>query len=236
MIFAIGVFQLFVFLVLHIWERLAPMRQDPRPRHFNGWWFVFAVFAGVWLQCLVLAWGSVPSLIDIEWPPLVTGLAFFFLYSFVNYWVHRWKHSNYYLWHYIHKVHHSPSHMETRIAFYRHPLEVVFNTLVILIYAKLLLGLPLISILVALTIEGCLECFHHSNIKIGDKFKKIGKYIQLPEMHLVHHELGAHKNNYATILWDWVFKTLEVPTNWNKKLGFKGSVNVTNFIWHHKHH
>ncbi|MFT5117230.1 MAG: sterol desaturase/sphingolipid hydroxylase (fatty acid hydroxylase superfamily) [Kiritimatiellia bacterium] len=59
------------------------------------------------------------------------GALFFLIYSFFNYWWHRLKHSNPIIWRYIHRFHHVPSKMEVALIFFKHPLEIVANSLLI---------------------------------------------------------------------------------------------------------
>ncbi len=119
--------------------------------------------------------------------------------------------------------------METSIAFYKHPTEYILNS-VIVITLGWFFSVPVEAIAIALTIEGCLESFHHSNINIPKKFEWIGWIIQTPKMHLIHHEYGEHRYNYATFLWDTVFKTARVSTKWNGRLGFKSSFDTKSHV------
>ena len=68
--------------------------------------------------------------------------------------------------------------METRLAFFRHPLEIFANTLYLILIGKLIMNVSVEVIMFALAIEGSLEIFHHSNIRLPRYLKFIGYIIQ----------------------------------------------------------
>lgn len=232
MLYYIAVVQTIIFGVFYLIERRYPHHHHPKPQNFNLWWYSLGVFALIWLRIFFYLWVELPDgLISLPSTSIIAqGFMFYAVYSCGNYWIHRWKHSNPILWKFIHKLHHSPSHMETRLSFYRHPVEIMFNSVYIVLLGGLVLGLPIEVIAIALAIEGCLECFHHSNIKLPEQFSVIGYIFQTPEMHLVHHEYGLHRYNYSPFLWDSVFGTARIPEAWNKKLGFKHSKSVMHYL------
>lgn len=227
MLYQIALVQLTVFLAFFIFERLYPAYKHPVPRQFTLWWLSLGLFALVWLRGLLYFWIDLPEgLLSANLPPVAEGLLFYFAYSFGNYWFHRIKHSNKYLWRYAHRFHHSTSQMETRVAFYRHPTEIVLNTIYLIVLGKLIFGVSTEALVLALAIEGCLESFHHANITIPKRFHWLGYIVQLPGMHLVHHQYGLHRFNYAPFLWDTVFKTVRIPTDWDKRLGLAKSHDI----------
>ncbi len=235
MLSLIAAVQIFVFCSFFFAERVFPNRNHPIPKRFTLWWLCLGLFGLMWLRLMLFIWPSLQDgLITISAPTLVQGFIFYLVYSFGNYWFHRWKHRNSFLWNYFHKLHHSTSHMETRIAFYRHPLEILINTLYLIILGKIVFSLSFEVIAIALAIEGCLEAFHHANIKIPEKFSRLGYLIQLPDMHLVHHEYGLHRYNYAPFLWDSVFGTVKIPKQWDKRLGFARSAQISEFFFFKK--
>ena len=220
------IIQIAVFSFFFTLERVIPNRQQTRPPFFWAWWFAISIFALLWLRVLLYYWADIPiTIVENTWSDIQAGVVFYIFYSFGNYWLHRWKHANQFLWKFIHRLHHSPSHMETPVAFFRHPGEILVNTLYLILMGKLL-GVSALAICVALTIEGCLECFHHSNIKTPKSLRFLGYVIQLPEMHLVHHEYGLHRYNYAPVLWDGLFGTARVPKEWRGRLGFDSSHDI----------
>ena len=59
--------------------------------------------------------------------------------GYVCYWWRRWRHESSLLWRIFHQIHHSPQRLEVITSFYKHPLEMVVNSLIgsLLIYAVL---------------------------------------------------------------------------------------------------
>lgn len=233
MIFYIALFQILVFSLFFSLEHLSPHYQHPKPKHFNIWWCCLGILSLAWLRVLFYYWSDIsqgliplPSGMGI----ITQGAVFYFFYSLGNYWIHRFKHSNALVWRYTHRLHHAPSHMETKLSFFRHPFEVFINSVYIVGLGGIVFGVSVEVLCIALAIEGCLECFHHSNIKLPKHFRWLGHIIQTPEMHLVHHEYGLHRYNYSPFLWDTIFRTARHPNGWNKKLGFQNSHSVARYV------
>lgn len=216
------VLQLSIFIIFSYYQYIAPANNWLVAKRFNLYWFITLLFAAISLQGIIYIIPFLPTaFFDLELTLLNVMIGYLF-YSFLNYWVHRLKHSNSFLWLYFHKLHHSSSQMEAKIAFYRHPTEVVFNGIVILMLSWFF-GLSGYFICAVLTIEGTLECYHHSNIKTPKQLKWLSYIIQIPEMHLAHHEYAVHKYNYSPVaFWDLLFGTrVLMPTP--SKLGFRDS-------------
>lgn len=231
MLTCIGLAQLSVFTFFFTLERCFPAYQHPVPPRFGLWWICLGLFALVWLRALVYLWVEIPGgMLDLDIPLLAEVFVFYLIYSLGNYWFHRIKHRNRFLWRYVHSFHHSTSQMETRVAFYRHPTEILANTLYLLLLGKIVFGVSAEVLLIALAIEGCLESFHHSNISIPSRLSWLGYLFQLPSMHLVHHQYGLHRFNYAPLLWDTVFGTVKIPENWNQRLGLAKSHDITSLF------
>lgn len=228
--------QVGLFLLFFFYERFRPARAYIIAPNWDYWWIGLGIFGLIWLRFIFYGWVSFEysGLIHLDMDIFKQGLFFYIIYSFGNYWFHRWKHSNRLLWSKLHYFHHAPSHMETRVAFFRHPSEVLVNTLYIFLLGKLVFGVSVEVIAIALVIEGCLETFHHANISISPKYRWIGYIIQIPEMHLVHHQYGLHRYNYSPFLWDTVFKTAYIPQIWDARLGFASSMHLGKlFIFKH---
>ncbi len=234
----LAVIQLAVFAVFYTLERIIPATQRKEPHQFNYWWLALGAFALIWLRVLMLAWDlPLPSLgITIPVDSVIAeGFLFYTVYSFGNYWAHRWKHTNYTLWHYTHTFHHMPSHMDTRVAFFRHPSEILFNSVYLIVLGQMIFGISLEAAAIALVIEGCLESFHHANIRLPRWMRPLGYVIQTPEMHLVHHELGRHKSNYTPFLWDSIFGTVSFPHTDTIMTGFNNSDKIRPFFLFRNH-
>ena len=145
------------------------------------------------------------------------GIAYF-IATFVFYWWHRWRHEYDFLWVGFHQIHHSPQRLEVITSFYKHPGEMIVNSILgsLLVYTLLGLNLEAGAIYTACTAIG--EFFYHTNVKTP---RWVGYIFQRPEMHRIHHQYGRHKNNYGDIVWwDMLFGTYENPKEWQHTCGF----------------
>ena len=150
--------------------------------------------------------------------PLAGGLLAYFVATFVFYWWHRWRHESDFLWLHFHQIHHSPRRLEVITSFYKHPLEMVVNSIVgsLLVYCLLGLSVEAGAVYTACTALG--EFFYHTNVRTP---RWVGYIFQRPEMHRIHHEYGKHRNNYGDLAWwDMLFGTYENPPTWQASCGF----------------
>ena len=166
-------------------------------------------------------WFSSASLFHLSnyMPPLAGGFFAYFIATFIFYWWHRWRHESDFLWLGFHQIHHSPQRLEVITSFYKHPGEMLVNSVIgsLLVYALLGLNPESGAIYTACTALG--EFFYHTNMRTPHW---IGYVFQRPEMHRIHHQYGRHKNNYGDIVWwDMLFGTYENPVEWTKKCGFR---------------
>lgn len=146
------------------------------------------------------------------------GAIAYFIATFVFYWWHRWRHEFDFLWLGFHQIHHSPQRLEVITSFYKHPLEMILNSLIgsVLVYTVLGLNLEAGAVYTFFTAIG--EFFYHTSVKTP---RWIGFFFQRPEMHRIHHEYGKHKNNYGDVVWwDMIFGTYENPKEFNSTCGF----------------
>lgn len=218
--------ELLIFSGLFWLESRHPAHQFQVPKHWNSYWLLIQCIAATWITILAWLWIQLPSAHHSipALPSLDQVIPFYLLYSFINYWLHRLKHSQGWLWRYVHYLHHAPAHMETRMAFWRHPIEMLFNGAILLILGKLIVPVSWEVLISALIIEAILESFHHSNIRTYPYLRYLGFVIQLPEMHLLHHQHGLHRWNYSPIsFWDVLFGTARYPDTWQGELGFGNS-------------
>lgn len=131
------------------------------------------------------------------------------VYEFIHYWYHRTAHRFDVLWRLAHQMHHSAEAMDAFSAQYLHPVDVfMFISLGSLVFYPLL-GLTVEAGLVAGAWLGFNAMFQHANIRTP---RWIGYLIQRPESHVVHHQRGRHRYNYANLpLWDMAFGTFRNP-------------------------
>jgi sterol desaturase/sphingolipid hydroxylase (fatty acid hydroxylase superfamily) len=146
------------------------------------------------------------------------GFIAYFIATFVFYWWHRWRHESQFLWRHFHQIHHSPQRLEVITSFYKHPLEMMVNSIIgsLLVYTTLGLNAEAGAIYTFFTAIG--EFFYHTNVKTP---QWVGTIFQRPEMHRIHHEYQKHKNNYGDIVWwDMLFGTYQNPKEFQSSCGF----------------
>ena len=204
-------------------ERLKPGWRLP---HVAGWWWRVLAINALQLAVVVLAgvtwerWLSRASLLQLSdampsWPG---GVLAYFIATFVFYWWHRARHEVHWLWLGFHQIHHSPQRLEVITSFYKHPGEMVVNSIIgsVLVYAILGLDPAAGAVYTLCTALG--EFFYHTNMRTP---RWVGWFFQRPEMHRIHHQHGRHRNNYGDIVWwDMLFGTYENPPSWDGRCGF----------------
>lgn len=212
-----------VFALCFVAERLFPGWSLPKVR---TWPLRVVLVNLVQLGVVVLAgvtwerWLSSASLFQLSThvSPIVGGLIAYFIATFVFYWWHRWRHEYDALWRGFHQIHHSPQRLEVITSFYKHPGEMVVNSIIgsLLVYTLLGLSPEAGAIYTLCTALG--EFFYHTSIRTP---RWIGYVFQRPEMHRIHHQHGRHRNNYGDIVWwDMLFGTYENPAEWTGSCGF----------------
>ncbi len=146
------------------------------------------------------------------------ALVGYFVITFIYYWWHRWRHEISFLWRWIHQVHHSPQRIEVITSFYKHPFELVANSILSSAILYLVVGVGPKAASVAVLITGLAELFYHWNVSTP---YWLGFLLQRPESHCIHHQEGLHSFNYADLpLWDMLFGTFRNPQRWNARCGF----------------
>jgi sterol desaturase/sphingolipid hydroxylase (fatty acid hydroxylase superfamily) len=204
-------------------ERARPATQLPKVR---GWRMRSILFVGAEILFVVLtvtAWilfVDIDPLLAMDRAALPVQVAVNYLLStFVFYWWHRIRHDSDFLWRVTHQLHHSPSRIETITAFYKHPFEVSLDTVLNLFLSFVLLGVSEEAFLAHTACVACSQFFVHMNVATP---RWLGWFIQRPEMHRIHHEIGVHKSNYADLaLWDVLFGTYRNPSAVKIDCGFE---------------
>ena len=87
--------------------------------------------------------------------------------TFVYYWWHRFRHESRWFWRVCHQLHHSPRRLEVVTSFYKHPVEILCNSLISATLVYALLGCTVHGDLVAANYAGgsCMggdTCNHES--------------------------------------------------------------------------
>jgi sterol desaturase/sphingolipid hydroxylase (fatty acid hydroxylase superfamily) len=204
-------------------ERLHPGWTLPRVR---SWPLRVLAINGIQLGVVLLAgvswerWFSQASLLQLSahLTPAAGGVLAYVIATFVFYWWHRARHEVDLLWRLFHQIHHSPQRLEVITSFYKHPLEMVVNSVIgsLLVFALLGLSSEAGAVYTLCTAVG--EFFYHTNVRTP---RWVGYFFQRPEMHRIHHQYEQHRNNYGDITWwDMLFGTYENPPSWDDRCGF----------------
>lgn len=211
-------------ITLMVLERIIPDQKLP---HVKGWWTRVIIINILQLGVVILGaytwdkWLQKVSLFNLSEhvSPVLGGLIAYFILTFIFYWWHRWRHEVNFLWLALHQVHHSPQRIETITSFYKHPLEIISNSIIIGSLNFLLLGLTVESAGYCLLFSAIGEYVYHMNIKTPHI---MGYFFQRPEMHRIHHQRSKHYNNFSDLpLWDMLFGTFENPKTVDTPCGFK---------------
>ena len=213
-----------VFAACFVLERVIPGWPLPRVRKWplrvlliNGAQLAVVLLAGIsWER-----WLSSASVFHLSQRVgnVSAGLIAYFIATFIFYWWHRVRHESDFLWRIFHQIHHSAQRLEVITSFYKHPIEMVVNSVIgsLLVYTLLGLSLEAAAVYTLCTALG--EFFYHANVRTPHW---VGWFFQRPEMHRIHHEYGHHKNNYGDITWwDMLFGTYENPKTWNGRCGYE---------------
>jgi sterol desaturase/sphingolipid hydroxylase (fatty acid hydroxylase superfamily) len=145
------------------------------------------------------------------------GLAYWFLGTFIFYWWHRLRHANGF-WLVFHQLHHSPARIELLTSFYKHPVEIIADSVITSFFIFFVLGGTAEAAAWTSFFGATGEYFYHSNIATP---KWLGYFIQRPEHHSIHHQLGVHRYNYGDITWwDRLFGTFKEADDFAPACGF----------------
>ncbi|MDQ3047925.1 MAG: sterol desaturase family protein [Bacteroidota bacterium] len=214
-VIAIGLF----FIIL---ERIIPDQKLPEAK---GWWLRVCLINCFQIGIVLLGtyswdqWFINQHIINLaeHFSPFASALISYFIITFIFYWWHRWRHEVNWLWLLCHQLHHSASRIETITSFYKHPVEIILDSILICIINNLL-GIGIEGAAFVLLLTACAEYFYHMNIRTPHW---IGYVFQRPEMHRIHHEKGKHFSNFSDLpVWDMLFGTFKNPKENVKACGF----------------
>ena len=205
-----------------VFERLLPGRPLP---HVSGWYSraLLVNFAqlGITLSTARL-WIEIfgpRSLFSLAaWDnPLLEGFVGWFIGTFMFYWWHRLRHQKGF-WRVFHQVHHSPSRIEVLTSFYKHPVEILTNSILSAAIVFPFLGCSLLGTFWYNFFAATGEYFYHANFRSP---KWLRYLIQTPELHSIHHHLDVHNYNYSDLpIWDRIFGTYKDTTQFVPNCGF----------------
>lgn len=213
----------FATILFFVAERTFPGRELPEA---PGWYARAAFLNLAQLGVVLLAgvawnrWLQGSSLFHVSnsMPAFVQGLLGWFVGTFLFYWWHRARHHFDLFWRVFHQVHHSPARIELLTSFYKHPVEIIADSILASTLMFCLLGASpeAAAWFNAYAVVG--EYFYHSNLRTPHW---IGYFLQRPEHHSIHHQLDVHEFNYGDITWwDRIFGTFRDTDEFAPSCGF----------------
>jgi sterol desaturase/sphingolipid hydroxylase (fatty acid hydroxylase superfamily) len=203
-------------------ERLFPGRRLPASQ---GWYGRALLVNGIQLLITLATarlWTALfgeTSVVQLsDWNmPLAEGLVGWLVGSFFFYWWHRIRHMDGF-WLIFHQLHHSPSRIEALTSFYKHPVEILSDSLLAAVVLYPLLGCSMMGAFWFNFFAATGEYLYHSNIRTP---KWLRYFIQTPELHSIHHAYDVHRYNFADLpLWDRLFGTYKDTTEFAERCGF----------------
>lgn len=212
-----------VALVMMIVEARGPGRNWPKVR---GWWSRALLLNAFQVGSVWIAGAGWNGWMLRHRPWNADGLGVnggavigYLAITFFYYWWHRWRHQSDFLWRWFHQVHHSPQRIEVITSFYKHPFEILVNSVLSSAILYLVVGVGPAAAAGAVLLSGLAELVYHWNVRTP---YWLGFLFQRPESHCVHHEKGVHSFNYSDLpLWDMLFGTFRNPREWNSQCGFE---------------
>jgi sterol desaturase/sphingolipid hydroxylase (fatty acid hydroxylase superfamily) len=206
-------------------ERVLPGRTLPEAPG----WYARAAFLNLSQVAIVLLagvawnhWFQAWSLFHIgrSMPSFLQGLLGWFAGTFVFYWWHRARHESNVLWRVCHQIHHSPARIELLTSFYKHPIEIMADSMIASLLMFSLLGTSPAAGAWFNVFAVLGEYFYHSNLRTPHW---IGYVLQRPEHHSIHHQLDVHRFNHGDITWwDRLFGTFQETDSFADRCGFPG--------------
>ncbi len=205
-----------------VWERVAPGRELPN----SDGWYVRALLINLVQLGITLATGQLwlkifsgESLLGLSGMdvPILEGFIGWFAGTFVFYWWHRLRHKNGF-WVVFHQIHHSASRIEVLTSFYKHPIEILANSVLTAVILFPILGVSLMASVWYNFFAATGEYFYHANVRTP---RWLRFFIQTPELHSIHHQYDVHGFNYSDLpIWDRLFGTYRDSTAFADRCGF----------------
>ena len=210
-----------VFLVMAIWELLAPRRalqQSKTGRWLNNLGLVILNTAilrlafplaavGMAAEAQLLGWGLFNV---IEAPVWLAVIGSVVLLDAAIYLQHVMFHALPVFWR-LHRVHHADLDFDVTTGARFHPIEILLS-MAIKFAVILLLGPPLVAVVLFEVILNATAMFNHSNIHLPESLDRwLRLLIVTPDMHRVHHSHLDFETNsnfgFNLSLWDRLFGT-----------------------------
>jgi len=214
-------FFLGVFMIMAIWEILAPCRvltTSKSRRWINNLLLVVinsvlvrAIFpaaaVGMALITTERQWGLLNNVDLTPWSAVITAVI---MLDFIIYLQHVMFHAIPTLWR-LHMVHHTDLDIDVTTGNRFHPVEILLSML-IKFAAITVIGPPVAAVVIFEVILNATSMFNHSNVRIPKQIDRILRlFIVTPDMHRVHHSVIKRETNsnygFSLPWWDRLLGT-----------------------------
>ncbi len=240
-----------VFIIMAIWEMVAPRRQLIVPKLLR--WsnnLALVVLNSVLLRLLfpAAAVGMAFFASEQGWgifnyysvPLPVAVIASVIIMDGMIYLQHVMVHAVPTLWR-LHRVHHADPDIDVTTGARFHPLEIILSML-IKFSVIIVLGPPVIAVIIFEVLLNATAMFNHSNVRLNltlDKYLRL--FVVTPDMHRVHHSVEPDETNsnfgFNLPWWDRLFGTYrEQPRAGHNKMtiGIHQFNQPSEVTWLHK--
>ncbi len=198
-------FFLTVFIVMAMWELVAPCRMLRAAK--GARWFanlgivvvdalvVRAVFPAAAVGMAIVAaergWGLLNNL---NLAPAVSLVVSVVVLDLVIYLQHLMFHAVPALWR-LHMVHHADVDFDLSTGLRFHPVEILLS-MVIKLAAVAVLGPPAVAVLIFEVVLNATAIFNHGNVRLPASVDRVLRWIVVtPDMHRVHHSVKPFETN-----------------------------------------
>jgi sterol desaturase/sphingolipid hydroxylase (fatty acid hydroxylase superfamily) len=197
-----------VFAIVGTYAGLCVVERSPLHRLLGGMpWLVIAAAGFAIVPPWVAAHAGSPLALTDRVGIVPSGLAGFVLADLTGYLTHRARHTLPMLWRW-HQLHHSAERVDVAGAAFLHPIDLAIE-LAGVIAAAIALGLSPDATVVAAFATWLATMFQHLRASTPPW---LGRIIQRPEAHAVHHARGVHAYNYGKLMiWDIALGTFRDP-------------------------
>ena len=170
------------------------------------------LFLGPFNTTIVALWAAPFAPVHMDHSPL--GWIYGLIVYELAYWIHHWLGHKVRLFWCLHSPHHAPESMSLFVGFNHFFFESVFYAPVIIGLFSALLGVhPIVVAGISILDMTWGNLLHVSDSVVVRRYGFLERFMQTPSYHRVHHAQNVRymdtNYNSITLLWDWIFRTLQ---------------------------
>ena len=214
-------FFLGIFMVMAVWELIAPRRKLQQSKAVR-WYSNLGIVAvntvivrivfplapvGVALVAADRGWGGLALLELPQWAAVIAAVV---ILDFAIYLQHVIVHAVPVLWR-LHRMHHADLDFDVTTGARFHPIEIVLSV-AIKMAVIVLIGAPAVAVVIFEVTLNATSMFNHSNINLAPGVDRVLRLVVVtPDMHRVHHSVIPYETNsnfgFNLPWWDRLFGT-----------------------------